>query len=381
MKKLALFICLLPLSAMLHAQSLTRPTHTTNTQPVIINGYFKALKDGTKVYLITQDKDYWKDSTVVKNGRFSFRADNCAGRSVSLLLPSEQSPGKSLYFYFYVDKGVINIEGDKDNFNDLKISGSSYAMDFYDYYNMLSTNNYFRNLDDIRSRADAIMASKDTLAQAKLSAQYDTLRSAKNKLDKQWIAGHKNSPISSYIIYWHLWLYISREELGVLLNQLSPAAKDNVEAHELEQKVYVYEHVRPGLPAMDFTQADTSGKPVSLKDFRGKYVLLNFWASWCEPCRAENPALIKLYDKYNGKGFTIISVSLDHVRNSWIKAINADKLNWTHVSDLRAWSNEVASKYAVSSIPQSILISPDGTIIANINDTDALEKQLADIFK
>ena len=122
MKKLALFICLLPLSAMLHAQSLTRPTHTTNTQPVIINGYFKALKDGTKVYLITQDKDYWKDSTVVKNGRFSFRADNCAGRSVSLLLPSEQSPGKSLYFYFYVDKGVINIEGDKDNFNDLKIN-------------------------------------------------------------------------------------------------------------------------------------------------------------------------------------------------------------------------------------------------------------------
>lgn len=94
---------------MLNAQSLTRPTHTANTQPVIINGYIKALKDGSKVYLVSQDKDYWKDSTVVKNGRFSFRADNYAGRSVSLT--SELSPGKSLYFY--IDKGVINIEGTK----------------------------------------------------------------------------------------------------------------------------------------------------------------------------------------------------------------------------------------------------------------------------
>lgn len=254
-------------------------------------------------------------------------------------------------------------------------------MDFYDYYKMLRTNNYFRNLDNIRIGADAIMAGNDTLAQTKLAAKFAALYSAKRKLDKQWIAGHKNSPISSYIIYWDIWRYISLDELGVLLKQLSPAAKDNVESRELEQMVYVYEHVRPGLPALPFTQPDTSGKPVSLKDFKGKYVLLNFWASWCEPCRAENSTLVKLYDKYNSKGFTIISVSLDNVRSSWIKAINADKLNWTHVSDLRQWSNEVASKYAVSSIPQSILISPDGTIVANINDTDTLEKQLANIFK
>jgi len=379
MKKLLLIACLLLNQAVTYAQSLNRPTHTIGSTPVIISGYIKSLKDGSKVYIVSADRDYWHDSSIVKNGHFKFRMDKYAGRSASLRLTRESLPGK--WLDFYIDKGVINIEGNKNDIGDLHITGSPYAQDYYSYYSMLKLHKYFHDMYPIEVESINSMASNDTLEGERVYLKFRKMDSVKCILDKKWIVAHKNSPISSYIMYVDLWRNISRDELGAMLNALTPKAKDNVESKELEQLVYVYKHLRPGLPAMDFTQTDTSGKQVSLKDFKGKYVLLNFWASWCEPCREENPALVKIFNKYSNKGFTILSISLDNNRNSWIKAINTDRLNWTHVSDLKQWSNEVSSKYAVNSIPHSILISPNGLIVADNMDTEDLEKKLAEIFK
>lgn len=127
--------------------------------------------------------------------------------------------------------------------------------------------------------------------------------------------------------------------------------------------------------------ADTTGKHVTLSSLRGKYVLVDFWASWCGPCRKENPNVVAAYQKYHDKGFEILGVSLDDKKNLWEKAINADKLSWYHVSDLKGWRNQAAGLYMVKSVPSSFLLDKDGKIIAKNLRGEALHRKLAELLK
>jgi thiol-disulfide isomerase/thioredoxin len=135
-----------------------------------------------------------------------------------------------------------------------------------------------------------------------------------------------------------------------------------------------------GSDAVNFEQADTSGAMVSLASFKGKYVLVDFWASWCGPCRMENPNLVRSFTQYKNKNFTVLGVSLDRAKDAWIQAIYKDGLTWTHVSDLKFWNNEVAKMYRISSIPQNFLIDPAGKIIAKNLRGEDLNLKLAEIF-
>ncbi len=135
-----------------------------------------------------------------------------------------------------------------------------------------------------------------------------------------------------------------------------------------------------GSPAMDFTQNDVNGKPVSLSSYKGKYVLLDFWASWCGPCRAENPNVVKAYKKYHEKGFEILAVSLDDKKDKWLEAIAKDGLTWTHVSDLKGWKNVVAQMYNIRAVPSNLLLDKDGNIMAKDLRAEELDKKLGEIF-
>jgi len=175
-----------------------------------------------------------------------------------------------------------------------------------------------------------------------------------------WIKEYPDSYINTKILYDQL-SNMPDNVLKKIFLDLPVRVKSNSWGKELK---YAVNNLLVGDTPPDFSQADTSGRQVSLSSFRGKYTLIDFWASWCKPCREETPYLVRAMKKYKNRNFTILSVSLDHDREAWLKAIKSDGLNWTHLSDLKGLGNPLSISYFIASIPGNYLIDPNGQIIA-----------------
>ena len=171
-------------------------------------------------------------------------------------------------------------------------------------------------------------------------------------------------PAAVYIAIRQLSHGLDHEELGKILSVFSPELQGSRYYDDLQKRVVDLERVAIGNPAPDFTLEDVDGNDVSLSDFEGRYVLLSFWASWCPYCRVENPNLVKAYEELASDDFEILGISLDRDRDAWLKGIEEDGLEWPQLSDLEGWRSGPAGLYVIRSIPQNVLVDPDGIIIA-----------------
>ena len=195
------------------------------------------------------------------------------------------------------------------------------------------------------------------------------------------IREHPNSLVSAYILYRYFSYRLPPAELEANIKLLDPALRETPYIKTLEKLIPTLEEVTVGKEAPDFTGSDPDGNAISFSDHLGEgYVLLNFWASWCGPCRRENPNVVHTYEKYKDKGLRIFGVSLDKNREGWISAIEKDHLTWSHVSDLSMWDSELAGLYGVRVIPSNFLIDQNGVIVAKNLRGEDLDRTLSEIL-
>lgn len=307
-----------------------------------------------KAYLLYKNgRDIVTDSAFLYKGSFEFKG-TLNEPTLARLIVDHLGAGytnttmSSDMTMMYLEKGIIHISG-ADSVKKAKITGSPINKDYARYKDFIAG------------------TTEEEALQAKELA---------------FIKANPNSYVSLYTLRALAVPIIDVPVIEPLFNNLSEEIRESVAGRAFKELINKKRAVAIGATAPLFTQQDINNQPVHLTDFRGKYVLLDFWASWCGPCRAENPYLVKAYNNYKDKGFTIISVSLDRPgkKDDWLKAIEKDRLPWTHVSDLRFWENEVAVQYGIKSIPQNFLLDKEGRIIAENLRGKALEEKLQNLL-
>lgn len=204
---------------------------------------------------------------------------------------------------------------------------------------------------------------------------------SKNDKDLQvsFIEEHPDAMMSPYAL-WRIYTGLQEDEAIRLFHLIDTNLQKQAQYMFVAPTILAWEKNPVGAEVPDLVQNDTTGKPVHLHSFKGKYLLIDFWASWCSPCRAANPEMVELYNKYHKKGFEILGVSLDKNREDWLKAIEDDGLVWEQVSDLKGWDNEISDYFGINSIPSTMLIGPDSRIIAKKLHADELDQKLKEIL-
>jgi thiol-disulfide isomerase/thioredoxin len=274
----------------------------------------------------------------------------------------------------FIEPGDVNVSGTVT----VPVIKGSESQILYDKFNATLADNTNRRKEIYEDYKKAREADDEATLEA-IEEQFNQIEEAEKEYILDFSKTNNASVVSPYIALRYNY-YFDLDELEDVSSGLDASISESKYVHSLNKRIEKLRSVREGEDAPLFTQNDTLGNPVSLKNLRGKYLLIDFWASWCGPCRAENPNIVEAYEKYKDSGFDILGVSLDRNKERWIAAIAEDNLAWTHVSDLKYWDNEASKLYAVSSIPANFLLDPNGVIIAKDLRGEELQGKLEKIF-
>ncbi|RYY89944.1 MAG: AhpC/TSA family protein [Chitinophagaceae bacterium] len=359
-----------------------------------IQGNIEALKDSTEIRLS------FNNNTPIavalsKGGKFELAGEVAEPQLTMLTIGSEKP------VYLYIENSTMTLtapakeqktvvktgakgttpgsktktETRMPDLTRMKVDGSQAQVDFIQFQNAFMPQ--FNQINQLVTKANS---AADPGERDRTVRAFDSVKRLVDQLVEQYITAKPASYVSPFVLVNTAELLDNAVALDERFRRLDTSVQQSSVGKYLASMIAQKMIGAIGSEAADFTQADTTGKPVALSSLRGKYVLLDFWASWCRPCRAENPNVVRAYQKFQSKNFTILAVSLDQSKDAWINAIHADRLTWTHVSDLQQWNNAVARMYGVQGIPQNFLIDPNGRIVGKNLRGEDLERKLCELL-
>jgi peroxiredoxin len=351
-----------------------------------IQGQLSPKTSATKIYLdYLKGEDIEHDSTDIRNGRFRFRG-KVAMPTLGILLLKQKTQSPNFFslskLWVYLEPGVVQVTS-AGSLDHATLRGTPLNSD------LQRLNLALRPSDaqlKILRREDYLASPeqrKDQVFQANLKQRRQQAEAAQQVVYRQFIKRNPQSQVSLAMID-----IADQQELNLsvvepLFKGLAPAVRQSPAGQAYAARLAKARRLAVGALAPDFSQPDRTGKLVRLSDFRGKYVLVDFWASWCRPCREESPYLVAAYQQYQSHNFTVLGVSLDRPsgRQAWLRAISADELPGTQVSDLKDFQSEAAKVYTIHSIPQNVLVGPNGRIVAKNIKAEELSQRLATVLR
>jgi peroxiredoxin len=345
----------------------------------ILKGKIADLNSPAHVFLVYNRT--LEGSAELHNGEFEIHGEIDQPTTAYLSLNKDGDKYASdNYVPLYLEPGTITLTS-PDSLTKAKITGTR-NNDANEEYKALMQPLDKRD-DELYARdTNATEAQKSSVTFLKeLQLLNKKLEDDKKTVEKHFILTHPWALVSLDVVYYYAY-YSPYDEVKVLYDGLSPAVKNSLQGLEYAGELKKMESVSIGKIAPDFTLPDTSGHDISLSSFKGKYVLVDFWASWCPLCRQANPDIVKTYNRYKNRNFTILGVSLDKEgdRATWLKAIHHDNLSWTQVSELQFWQSKVVQLYHLTALPQNFLIDPNGKIIAHELTGEELATRLSGLL-
>ena len=334
--------------------------------------------DSGWVYLEHDQSDsHATDSAKIDSGFFTFKGKADAPEYCLLGIPNNGH--KEYRLGFFVENGQINITGKKDSVDEATIIGSLSQDENKKYI----ASRKFLDEEEIKLRDlyNTVEAKKDPKLTDSLKKIFDLYEKKQKDFIKDYVKQHPSSYVGALQVYRNFLYNPDATELETIYNSLDANIQSSFVGKNIKSTLDAAKKTAIGNSAPEFSQNDANGKAVSLSSLKGKYVLVDFWASWCGPCRAENPNVVKAFKKFHSKGFDILGVSIDEKKDKWLDAIKKDNLNWHQVSDLRGWKNTVAQLYGVEGIPMNFLIDKDGKIVGKGLRGEDLEKKLGEVLK